>query len=119
MIKVVFIISLFFSFPVSRCLQHVETGKASYYADKFQGKKTASGQLYHADSLTAAHKTITFGTFVKVTNLGSDESVIVRINDRGPFVPGRIIDLSKSAMAELSGIEKGIINVKIEKLILK
>ncbi len=116
MIKAVFIISLFFGFAVSALKQHVETGKASYYADKFQGQKTASGQLYHPDSLTAAHKTLGFGTLVKVTNLGNGKSVIVRINDRGPFVKGRVIDLSKNAMKTLEGIDKGLINVKVEVL---
>lgn len=116
MIKAVLIILLFLSFPVSALTQHVETGKASYYADKFQGKKTASGQLYHPDSLTAAHKTLTFGTLVKVTNLGNGKSVIVRINDRGPFVKGRVIDLSRNAMKIIKGIEEGLIHVKVEVL---
>lgn len=92
----------------------MEYGKASYYADHFQGRKTASGELYHPDSLTAAHKTLKFGTLVKVENIKNGKSVIVKINDRGPFVEGRIIDLSRSAMKKLDGLEKGIIEVKIE-----
>lgn len=93
-----------------------EYGTASYYADKFHGRKTANGELYHKDSLTAAHRTIPFGKKVKVTNLDNKETVIVIINDRGPHIKGRIIDLSRKAMEELSGIEKGIIQVKIEVL---
>lgn len=93
-----------------------EYGTASYYADKFHGRKTANGELYNKDSLTAAHRTIPFGKKVKVTNLDNKETVIVIINDRGPHIKGRIIDLSRKAMEELSGIEKGIIQVKIEVL---
>jgi len=92
----------------------VEYGKASYYADRFQGRKTASGELFHSDSLTAAHKVLPFGTWVKVTDDKKSTSVNVRINDRGPFVEGRIIDLSKKAMMELDGIDKGVIDVKVE-----
>lgn len=97
--------------------QAVEYGKASYYADKFQGRKTASGELYHADSLTAAHRTLSFGTVVKVTNVKSNDFVFVRINDRGPFVQGRVIDLSRKAMNKLNGIEAGLIDVKVEILV--
>ena len=96
--------------------QAVETGQASYYADKFQGRKTASGELYHPDSLTAAHRTFPFSSRVKVRNLKNGKSVIVRINDRGPFIEGRIIDLSRKAMHTLGGIERGIIMVEIRSI---
>lgn len=96
--------------------QDAEYGKASYYADRFHGKKTASGELYHADSLTAAHKTLPFGTLVNVTNLDNNQSVIVRINDRGPFIQGRIIDLSKKAMKMIKGLNRGVIRVRVEKV---
>ncbi len=89
-------------------------GKASYYADKFEGRKTASGEVYKSKKLTAAHKTLPFGTKVKVTNLANNKSVIVIINDRGPFTKGRIIDLSKSAAQKIDGIRDGIMDVKIE-----
>lgn len=102
------------SLPVFAFAQDAEYGKASYYADKFQGRKTASGELYHADSLTAAHRTLPFGTIVKVTNVKSNDFVLVRINDRGPFVQGRIIDLSKKAMRDLDGLDEGVIDVKLE-----
>ncbi len=91
-----------------------QKGKASYYANKFEGKKTASGEVYKHHLKTAAHRTLPFGTMVKVTNLKNNKSVIVRINDRGPFSKGRIIDLSKSAMVALDGIRDGVVEVEIE-----
>jgi len=94
-----------------------EYGKASYYADRFKGRKTASGELYHPDSLFAAHKSLSFGTTVKVTNIKNGKSVLVRVNDRGPFVEGRIIDLSGSAMRLLGGLDEGVIDVKIEAVV--
>lgn len=89
---------------------------ASYYHKKFNGRTTANGEIFSNQKLTAAHKTLPFGTLVRVTNLKTKKSVIVVINDRGPYVQGRSIDLSKKAFKSLtnSGLEKGIINVKIE-----
>lgn len=75
---------------------------ASYYADKFNGRKTASGQLFHNDKYTAAHKTLPFGTKVRVTNEANGESTMVTINDRGPFTKGRDIDLSKRAFRDIA-----------------
>lgn len=92
----------------------VQTGKASFYADKFEGTTTASGEKYRHNKLTAAHKTLPFGTKVRVTNLANDKSVEVVINDRGPYVEGRIIDLSRAA-AEALGFENyGLAEVKLE-----
>ncbi len=91
-------------------------GIASFYADKFVGRTTASGEKYKHNKLTAAHKTLPFGTKVKVTNLSNKKSVVVIINDRGPFVKGRIIDLSKSAAKKLDFINQGITKVKIKVL---
>ncbi|UII34275.1 septal ring lytic transglycosylase RlpA family protein [Fulvivirga ulvae] len=91
-----------------------EHGKASFYADKFEGRSTASGEKYRHTKLTAAHRTLPFGTSVKVTNLDNNKSVTVRINDRGPFVKGRVIDLSKSAAQKLNFIRQGTADVKIE-----
>lgn len=88
-------------------------GLASYYAEKYNGKKTASGELYDSSILTAAHKTLEFGTIVEVENIKNNKTVRVRINDRGPFVAGRIIDLSKKAAEQLEMIEDGVIEVKI------
>jgi rare lipoprotein A len=92
----------------------VQTGKASFYADKFEGKPTASGQKYRASKLTAAHKTLPFGTRVKVTNQDNGKSVVVEINDRGPWVEERIIDVSKRAAEELGFVNKGITDVELE-----
>lgn len=91
-----------------------ETGKASFYAMKFQSRKTASGELFDQSANTAAHKKLPFGTKVKVTNVKNGKSVIVRINDRGPFVRGRIIDLSRSAFSSIGNTSAGVIDVKIE-----
>jgi len=90
-----------------------EAGKASFYADKFVGRQTASGAIFRQNKLTAAHKTLPFGTRVRVKNLSNGKSVKVRINDRGPFVEGRIIDLSKKAAKRLNMVQAGITNVTI------
>jgi rare lipoprotein A len=91
-----------------------QTGKASFYADKFEGRPTASGEKYKHNKLTAAHKSLPFGTKVKVTNVANGQSVEVIINDRGPYVDGRIIDLSKSAAEKLGFISQGIAEVQVE-----
>lgn len=95
---------------------YTESGQASFYADKFQDRKTASGQLYKHNLKTAAHKKVPFGSNVRVTNKSNGKSVVVKINDRGPFVKGRIIDLSKSAFSSIGNPSSGLINVKIEVL---
>ena len=77
-------------------------GMASWYGPGFHGKKTASGAIYNMYAMTAAHKSLPFGSKVKVTNLNNNKSVVVKINDRGPFKPGRIIDLSKKANQMIS-----------------
>ncbi len=90
---------------------------ASYYHDKFNGRKTASGEIFNNRDYTAAHKTLPFGTKVRVTNLSNDESIIVTITDRGPFIKGRQLDLSKKAFMDLTHDNKrGLLNVKIEVL---
>ncbi|MFZ5515886.1 MAG: septal ring lytic transglycosylase RlpA family protein [Candidatus Zhuqueibacterota bacterium] len=91
-----------------------QTGKASYYGDKFQGRKTASGELYDREKMTAAHRTLPFGTICRVTNVLNGKSVEVRVNDRGPFSKNRVIDVSYRAMSELDGIHAGLIEVKVE-----
>lgn len=91
-----------------------ETGKASFYAMKYQFRKTASGETFDQSTYTAAHNKLPFGTKVKVTNVKNGKSVIVRINDRGPFVKGRIIDLSRSAFSKIGNTSAGVIDVKIE-----
>jgi len=91
-----------------------ESGKASYYADKFDGRKTASGATFNQRKLTAAHKTLPFGTKVKVTNLSNGKTVKVKVNDRGPFVEGRIIDLSKKAAEKIKMVNDGVVQVEIK-----
>lgn len=89
-------------------------GKASFYNDKYHGRKSASGEVFDQSKLTAAHRTLEFGTKVSVKNLKNGKSVIVRINDRGPFVDGRIIDLSKAAAQQIDMISDGVVDVEIE-----
>lgn len=92
--------------------------QASYYHEKFTGRKTASGDVFKNSLYTAAHKTLPFGTKIRVTNLHNDKTVIVTINDRGPYTKGRSLDLSKAAFLELTNhIGKGVVWVKIERVI--
>lgn len=91
-----------------------QSGKASFYADKFEGRSTASGEKYKHNKLTGAHKTLPFGTKVRVTNIANNQTVEVVINDRGPYVDGRIIDLSRSAAEKLGFINIGLADVKLE-----
>ncbi|MEO6303141.1 MAG: septal ring lytic transglycosylase RlpA family protein [Bacteroidia bacterium] len=93
-----------------------ETGVASFYAKKFEGKKCSSGERFHHDSLTAAHKTLKFGTKVKVTNLKNDSIVFVTINDRLPKSSKRKIDLTLRAAKQLNFVTKGLTKVRIEVL---
>ena len=94
--------------------RNLETGKASYYAMNLSGRKTASGEIYDPNKLTAAHPSLPFGTRVRVTNLYNRESVIVRINDRGPHQKSRIIDISYAAAKKLDMVNMGICEVAIE-----
>jgi rare lipoprotein A len=91
-----------------------EAGMASYYGDAHQGRRTANGERFDMHALTAAHRTLPFGTRVKVTNLDNGRSVVVRINDRGPYVKGRVIDLSKAAARELRFLDRGTTRVRLE-----
>jgi rare lipoprotein A len=94
---------------------HTEKAHASYYHDKFNGRKTASGTKFDNSKLTAAHKKLPFGTKLKITNVLNKKSVIVEVTDRGPFIKGREIDLSKKAFMDIaSNKNSGAINVKIE-----
>jgi rare lipoprotein A len=91
-----------------------EEGAASYYADSLQGNSTASGEPYDRNEMTAAHRTLAFGTKVRVTNLDNGKSVVVRINDRGPHADSRIIDLSGAAAERIGILDTGEANVRIE-----
>lgn len=102
--------------PIFAQIQDIQTGEASWYGSRYHGRKTSSGERYNKNDMTAAHKTLPFGTKVKVTNLENDESVVLRINDRGPFVGDRIIDVSEVAAKKLAFHAQGIGNVKVEVL---
>jgi rare lipoprotein A len=92
---------------------YTERGTASWYGAKFHGRTTASGERYDMHAMTAAHRTLPFGVVVEVTNLDNDRRVRVRINDRGPFKKGRIIDLSYAAARKLDMVHAGLARVKI------
>lgn len=92
------------------------TGTASFYAHRFNGHKTASGDVYDENDLTAAHRTLPFGTRVRVTNVENDRSVVVTVNDRGPHNHRRVIDLSRHAAELLGFVEKGTARVLLEVL---
>jgi len=100
--------------PEARNAATTETGLASYYGTKYHGRPTASGEVFNMNDLTAAHPRLAFGTRVKVTHLANHKSITVRINDRGPFVKGRVIDLSQAAAHELQMIQSGLAAVKLE-----
>src|SRR6187402_2889119 len=103
-----------FQFLAIISFAQVQTGKASFYADKFEGVATASGEKYKHSKLTGAHKTLPFGTKVRITNLANNQSVEIIINDRGPYVDGRIVDVSKAAAEQLGFVNMGLAEVKLE-----
>ncbi len=94
--------------------RYSDVGYASYYSSQFNGRTTASGEHYNRNKLTAAHPTLPFGTLVKVTNQNNGRSVVVRINDRGPFDGTRIIDVSNAAAKRLGMIPSGVVPVRLE-----
>lgn len=99
---------------VTNYLQLPQEGQASFYAKRLHGRTTASGAPYDSTALTAAHRTLPFGTRVKVTNLRNNNSVIVTINDRGPYHRNRILDVSKAAARKLDFVQRGVTRVRIE-----
>ena len=100
--------------PKTNVLRTLGTGVASYYGRRFHGRLTANGERFNMNAMTAAHKTLPFGTRVRVTNPRNGRSVIVRINDRGPFIRGRTIDLSRGAAAKIGMISSGHARVKLD-----
>lgn len=94
----------------------VQTGLASYYAHRYDGRPTASGETYDEDALTAAHRTLPFGTRIRVTNTRNGRRIVLRVNDRGPFVEGRIVDVSARAARELDFVRDGVVPVRLEVL---
>lgn len=103
-------------YPLPSAQGFVEHGKASWYGKEFHGRPTASGSAYNMYGKSAAHKTLPLDTWVRVVNLDNNKSVIVPINDRGPFVKGRVIDLSYGAASELDMIGPGVVEVRVEAL---
>ncbi len=93
-----------------------ETGKASWYGNEFNGRRTANGELYNVNSLTAAHRTLPLPSWVKITNLRNNKSVIARVNDRGPFAKSRIIDVSQKVAEKLGFKNQGTTEVRVELL---
>lgn len=91
-----------------------EKVQASYYADKFHGRRTASGKLFDMHKLTAAHKKLPFGTLLRVTNTKNNKSVVVEVNDRGPYVKGRELDLSRMAFSKIASVNSGHVEVNLE-----
>ena len=102
--------------PFGSAIPGLEEGIASWYGNEYHGRLTASGEVFDQEAMTAAHKQLPFGTVVHVTNLRNYRTVVVRINDRGPFIRGRIIDLSRGAARELHMLRDGIVPVRIEVL---
>ena len=100
----------------SKTSKHSQKGIASYYGKKLHGSRTASGERHNSNERVAAHRSLPFGTKVKVTNLSNGKEVIVKINDRGPFAKGRVIDLSYGAFSKIESPGKGLTNVKLEVL---
>jgi len=98
----------------NKWIGYTEKGLASYYADRHQSNMTACGERYNHDLKTAAHKKIPCGSKLQVTNMDNDETVVVIVNDRGPFVDGRIVDLSKSAFSSIANTSSGLVTVQIE-----
>lgn len=96
--------------------RHVEVGLASYYGPRFHGRRTASGARYDQEAMTAAHPTAPFGTRLRVTCLESGRAVVVTVNDRGPFVKGRVVDVSVRAARALGILERGLARVRVERL---
>ncbi len=99
--------------PVPVAIGHEESGLASWYGHPYHGRRTASGEVYDMGQMTAAHRTMPFGTWVRVTSVDTGRSVEVRINDRGPFEKGRIIDLSYAAARVLGAVGPGVIRVRL------
>lgn len=97
-------------------ISHKTEGKASYYARKFEGRRTASGEIFNNADYTAAHRTMPFNTYLNVVNKANNLNVIVRVNDRGPYAHNRVIDLSESAARRIGGYHHGLVPVRIEVL---
>lgn len=101
-------------------IQYIDHGlmNASWYGPRFHGRLTANGEIYDQNALTVAHKSFSFGTLLRITNIKTNKSIIVRVNDRGPYIPGRQMDLSKAAAEELGVIYSGVKELKVGEIVL-
>ena len=113
--KIIFILATILSLTTSTALAQSK-GKASYYGNKFHGRRTSDGSRYHKDSLTCAHRTLPFGTLLKVRNQKNGREVVVKVTDRGPFGPGRIVDLSMAAAREIGMVQQGVVPVEVTRV---
>lgn len=113
--QVLFLLASFVTFVFSSPAFAQQThGKATFYGNRAHGQRTSDGSRYHKDSLTCAHRTLPFGTLLKVTNKANGKEVIVRVTDRGPFIAGRVVDLSRAAARELGMLSMGVAPVVVE-----
>jgi rare lipoprotein A len=111
------VLTLLISIPVlAKDDGHLGTGQASYYGREFMGSKTANGERFDPNGLTAAHRTVAFGTRVRVTNLANGKDVVVRVNDRGPWTKGRIIDISYAAAKQIGMHRSGTAKVRLNRV---
>jgi len=113
-IALVLILSFFLPLSSSSFENYIQYGNASWYGRQFHGRKTASGERFNKQSFTGAHKQLPFGTIVRVTNLRNGKDVYVRINDRGPYVSGRIVDISRAAAEAIGFRKRGVARVRVE-----
>ena len=110
--KLILLCVMFLGILFAGSMHAQERGKASYYANRFHGRKTSSGEIYHKDSLTCAHKSLPFGTILKVSNPRNNKFVFVRVNDRGPFRKNRVLDLSHAAATTLELVQHGVAEIE-------
>ena len=113
--KIIFILATILSLTTTTALAQSK-GKASYYGNKFHCRRTSDGSRYHKDSLTCAHRTLPFGTLLKVRNQKNGREVVVKVTDRGPFGPGRIVDLSMAAAREIGMVQQGVVPVEVTRV---
>ncbi len=112
--QLLFILATLVTFTFSINASAQQHGKASYYSNRLHGHRTSDGSRYHKDSLTCAHRTLPFGTLLKVTNKNNGKEVVVKVTDRGPYANGRVVDLSMAAARELGMVSSGVASVTVE-----
>lgn len=114
--QVIFFLATLVTFALPTTVKAQQHGKASYYSNSLHGRRTSDGSRYHKDSLTCAHRTLPFGTLLKVTNKKNGKEVVVKVTDRGPYCTGRVVDLSMAAARELGMVASGVAAVQVEKV---